>query len=53
VTIAAAAKSILSASGTDGKPACKAWDAALDPRQPDRTGQPDSGPTRHCAGLHG
>src|SRR5260370_41414693 len=42
VTIAAAARSILSASGTDGKPACKAWDAAHDPRRPDPTVQPDN-----------
>src|ERR1700746_2298084 len=43
-TIVAAAQSILSASRTGGKPACKAWDAAPDPRRPDLTRQPGSGP---------
>ncbi len=28
------------------KPACKAWDAAPDPRRPDLTWQPDSGPAQ-------
>src|SRR6266404_2514039 len=32
----------------DGKAACKAWDAAPDPRRLDRTGQPDSDPSHHC-----
>jgi len=53
VTIAVAARLILSASRTGGKPACKAWRAAPDPTRPDRTPQPDSDPSRHCAGLHG
>jgi integrase len=48
-----ATRLILSASGTDGKRACKALDAAPDPRWPDRTRPPDSDPPRHCAGLHG
>jgi len=30
-----------------GKPVCKAWDAAPDPRRLDRIGQPDSDPSHH------
>jgi hypothetical protein len=41
------------ASGTDGKPACKAWDAAHDPRRPDLIVQPDNRQILHCDGLRG
>jgi hypothetical protein len=46
-----AARSILCASGTDGKPVCKAWDAAHDPRQPDPTVQPITTPLRWTSRL--
>jgi len=51
VTIAAAARSILCASGTDGKPVCKAWDAAHDPGRPDPTALPDNNQIPHCDAL--
>jgi len=51
VTIAAAGRSILCASGTDGKPVCKAWDAVHDPRRPDPTVQPDNNQIPHYDGL--
>lgn len=34
--------------GNRGKPACKAWDAAPDPRRLDPTGKPDTDPIHHC-----